>query len=81
MICNNADKCKSTECSHRMPHEYDPDLCKEGQCRWAGDTRCVPGDTREELELVIRDIGIELTVEQVDRIMAVFQVKEEEKNE
>ncbi len=78
MICNNADKCKSTECSHRMPHEYDAAFCKEGQCRWAGDTKCIPCSKREQLAaLMMTDEWGRMTdAKAIDAIMEIFGEEE-----
>jgi len=78
MKCNHAHECNSTECWHREDHEKTS-FCASGYCRWAWDTKCVPESTRELVEELIR--GNELTTlseaELVDRIMAIFENKEE----
>lgn len=78
MICNNAHKCQSTECSHRMPHEYDPDMCREGMCRWAGDTKCIPCSKRERLAaLMMTDEWGRMTdAKAIDAIMEIFGEEE-----
>lgn len=52
MRCINHKECNSTECSHKASHPAN-DFCYDGNCRWAGDTCCVPQDRREKVTNLI----------------------------
>ena len=78
MICRYHTLCNSETCPNRKPHPHDA-FCSGGRCSWGDNTFCVPESTRELVEELIR--GNELTTlseaELVDRIMAIFENKEE----
>ena len=78
MICNHAHECGSRECEHRNPHPAN-EFCRDGQCRWAGDTNCVPESKREMVEILLKgDEFIDLSEDEfVDRIMVIFEGEKE----
>ena len=80
MICNHASDCNSPSCQHKEPHPLS-EFCKDGQCRWAGDTKCIPCSKRERLAaLMMTDEWGRMTDAQaIDAIMEIFEEGEEEK--
>ena len=74
MICNHVLECNSSECEHRTPHVQNA-FCHDGQCRWAGDTRCIPESKREQiLALMNSENWDNLSNDLVaDAIMAIFE--------
>ena len=78
MICNHASECNSTECEHKGFHEANA-FCEGGNCRWAGNTKCVPQTLREQLAaLMMTDEWGRMTdARAIDAIMKIFGEEKE----
>ena len=76
MICNHAHECHSQECEHREPHPANK-FCEQGNCRWAGDTKCIAESNRELLENLLDSDALDVMKghELVDAIIEIFEGK------
>lgn len=67
VICNNADRCNSTECTHKKEHPHDPKWCSPGNCRWAEGTRCVEDRVLKIMQIIGRQGCQIITIEEAAR--------------